>query len=515
MSGLSKKRILMVSANPWDTKRLRLDQEHDAIQEVLENSSGRDRFEIKVLTATQDARFQDQMLKFKPHIVHFSGHGEEGGLAFDSGGEEPHWIANETLARFFQSAPSHPECVVFNACRTERLAEAVSEYIDYVIGMNAVINDQAAILFAQTFYRALFEDLSYREAFDQAILALEFRGLPDQFIPKLKTREQVHRISFLPECDPDILILCPEANREWAHGVEKELDDLLSSRFGSRNTFTLKLVLEGEENLTDLVEKAGLLLPVLSRQCTELDPCGKLLSAFVERIGGGAAQRVFPIQIDNTSLPEALQRLSVLPYLFWETGGHLLTPGDAQFNANMDTLARAIHDRLHALKREIKFQKRLAIARKKAKSNSEKLQLPKSFVFVNAAPEDRDLLHKITTYLNGTNAEYSTPLPILPDQTDPESDIREDLEENLEACDLQLVVYGRAPLKWVRRQVLATKKIWRGRKRDLRIVAVHQDHQNGPKENINITLNKLRIFFCPPDELSEYLPKCMAETCDE
>lgn len=508
---MTQKRILMVSANPWDTARLRLDQEHDAIQEVLENSSGRDRFDIKVLTAAQDARFQDQMLKFKPHIVHFSGHGEEGGLAFDSGGEKPHWIGNDTLARFFQTAASHLECVVFNACRTEWLAEAVSEHIDYVIGMNAVINDQAAIHFAQALYRALFEDVFYPKAFKQAIMALEMKGLPDQFIPQLKIRDHAARVSFLPGCDPDILILCPEANREWARGMEAELDDLLSSRFGSRNTFTMRLETEGAEKLSEIAETTGLLLPVLSGQCTDSGPCGEALSAFLNTVGASGIDRVFPIQIDNTPLPKILQ--AVLPHSFWKTGGEILTTGDARFNATLEMLVTEIITRLHSLKKEIEFQQRLALERKKAQSNSEKLRLPNSFVFVNARPEDRDLLKEITTYLDGTTAEYSIPLSFSPTHTD--EDFHEDLKNILEVCDLQLIIYGRAPMKWVRRQVLATKKIWRGRKRDLRIVAVHQDQNNGPKDDINITLKNLQVFFCPPDKLSEYLPKCMGESCDE
>ena len=46
-----------------------------------------------------------------------------------------------------------------------KLAEAMVEHIDYVVGMRCAIGDQAAIVFSVGFYQGLFEGLSVPDAF--------------------------------------------------------------------------------------------------------------------------------------------------------------------------------------------------------------------------------------------------------------------------------------------------------------------------------------------------------------
>src|SRR5690348_11295843 len=54
-----------------------------------------------------------------------------------------------------------------NACYTRVQAEAISDVIDYVIGMNATIGDKAASAFAASFYRAIGFGRSVKDSFDQ------------------------------------------------------------------------------------------------------------------------------------------------------------------------------------------------------------------------------------------------------------------------------------------------------------------------------------------------------------
>ena len=76
----STKKILILSANPIDTKRLRFDEEIREIEEGILRAKHRDQFEIKSKLAV---RFQDlrrALLDYKPQIVHFIGHGDKEGL---------------------------------------------------------------------------------------------------------------------------------------------------------------------------------------------------------------------------------------------------------------------------------------------------------------------------------------------------------------------------------------------------------------------------------------------------
>src|SRR5262249_50022830 len=70
-------------------------------------------------------------------------------------------------------------------------AKAITEVIDCAIGMNAAINDRAAIIFIASFYRAIGFGRSIKEAFDQGKVALLLEGVRNEHIPELLVRRGV------------------------------------------------------------------------------------------------------------------------------------------------------------------------------------------------------------------------------------------------------------------------------------------------------------------------------------
>ena len=76
----------------------------------------------------------------------------EGGLAFENESGQVLQITGQSLARLFECCVSHVRCVVLNACYSEVQANAIVQHIDYVIGMNKAVGDEAAIRFAEGFY---------------------------------------------------------------------------------------------------------------------------------------------------------------------------------------------------------------------------------------------------------------------------------------------------------------------------------------------------------------------------
>lgn len=69
------KKILIVSANPTTTDKLRLDEEVREIQEGLQRSRSRDKFELITKWAVRPDDLRRALLDHNPHIIHFSGHG--------------------------------------------------------------------------------------------------------------------------------------------------------------------------------------------------------------------------------------------------------------------------------------------------------------------------------------------------------------------------------------------------------------------------------------------------------
>ena len=182
------KKILILSANPEDTDRLRLDKEIREIEEGLNLSVHREKFQIQSKWAVRFKDLRRALLKYKPHFVHFAGHGEEGSLMVESDEGVAVPISTKALSGLFEICSDHVECVVFNACYSALQADAIKKHIKYVIGMPGKINDQAAIEFAVGFYDALGAGNTVEKAFKYGCNAVEqvFPDLPEHLMPVLK-----------------------------------------------------------------------------------------------------------------------------------------------------------------------------------------------------------------------------------------------------------------------------------------------------------------------------------------
>jgi CHAT domain len=186
-------KILILSAIPH---RLRLDKEIREIEEAIRRSVNRDSFEIRVRMAVRPQDVRRAVEEEEPQIVHFCGHGREDGsilLEDDEGNDKP--VAPEGLASLFQLHTDYVKCVVLNACYSEKSAAAISQYINYAIGINQPIEDKAAIAFARGFYDGISYKKSankdvFQRAFEEAVVAIKLENISRGQIPVLKTSFQ-------------------------------------------------------------------------------------------------------------------------------------------------------------------------------------------------------------------------------------------------------------------------------------------------------------------------------------
>jgi DNA-binding PadR family transcriptional regulator len=189
------RKILILTANPKDTDKLRLDEEARNIKEGLRQSKERDCFVIETEWAIRAKDVRRSILHYKPEIVHFSGHGAEvNGLVFENEVGKVQLISTEGLAGLFELFSNHVKCVILNACFSEIQAEAMSQHIDYVIGMSEAINDQAAVEFSVGFYDALGAGCSYEIAFKFGCNAIHLAGISQHSIPVLKKKNDLATI---------------------------------------------------------------------------------------------------------------------------------------------------------------------------------------------------------------------------------------------------------------------------------------------------------------------------------
>jgi len=184
--GSQKVKILLLAANPLDTPPLEIDRETEAVVDALQRAEHGRQFKVEQYHSVYYTDLQSILMRERPHIVHFSGHGSESGeiiMQDESGMSHP--ISSSSLGRLFSLLKDNIRCVVLNACYTEKQAKEIVKHIDCVVGMSRAIQDETSIRFAKAFYEALGFGKDVRTSFDLACLQIDFSGLGEEDSPKL------------------------------------------------------------------------------------------------------------------------------------------------------------------------------------------------------------------------------------------------------------------------------------------------------------------------------------------
>lgn len=123
MSANDEKKILLVAANPQDTSRLNLFKEFKKIEKGIEAAKNHDLFTIKQIGATSYNDLRRKLLQYQPHIVHFSGHGNDNGIILedDHGHKQTAFTENLTELLQLTDRQQQLECIVLNACHSQTI----------------------------------------------------------------------------------------------------------------------------------------------------------------------------------------------------------------------------------------------------------------------------------------------------------------------------------------------------------------------------------------------------------
>ncbi|MEA5581106.1 SUMF1/EgtB/PvdO family nonheme iron enzyme [Nodularia harveyana UHCC-0300] len=229
------KKILILAANPDNTIRLRLDREVKEIDEGLRRAKKREQFQLEQRWAVSLRDFYRAILDVQPQIVHFCGHGAgQDGIVLEDETGQVAFVPADVLASMFKLfAQKGVECVVLNACYSELQAQAVSQYVNYVIGMNKAVGDQASIAFAVAFYDAIGAGEEVEFAYDLG--CSQMIGFLEHQTPVLKKKELIELVntSFNTEIIPPNpyqgLSAFEEEDAPFFFGQEKFVDSLVQA----------------------------------------------------------------------------------------------------------------------------------------------------------------------------------------------------------------------------------------------------------------------------------------------
>ncbi|MFC3990751.1 CHAT domain-containing protein [Actinoplanes siamensis] len=181
--------ILLLSANADDQRQLALDQERRAIDQEVAHSRAAGRLDVRTADALRLDDLQRVLLRHRPVLAHFSGHGHpRDGIQVVGRDGWPRSVPPRALRDLFAILGEGLRCVVLNACHTDEQAEAIAAHVPCVVGMRRQVFDDTAILFATGFYRGLADGRSFRTSFELARNGLDLHDAPDPDVPRLIAR---------------------------------------------------------------------------------------------------------------------------------------------------------------------------------------------------------------------------------------------------------------------------------------------------------------------------------------
>jgi len=186
-------RVLILGASSEGD--LRVGREQKRIRAAVESALHRDQIQLDVRPAATTADLLDGMTRFRPHVVHFSGHGGRDLIVFEEERDEQHAGQPVTATAFLaalEATDDPPLLVLLNACDSaDQAASLVGAGVPFAIGMTDEIDDGDAINYAAQFYAALANGQSIQSAHLSGQAALQLAGLTGAELPTLVAAEGV------------------------------------------------------------------------------------------------------------------------------------------------------------------------------------------------------------------------------------------------------------------------------------------------------------------------------------
>lgn len=180
-------RVLILGASAEGD--LRVGREQKRIRAAVESALHRDQIDLDVRPAATTADLLDGITKFRPHVVHFSGHSNEALIIFEDEQDEPHEgviVTARAFAKAIEATDNPPLLVLLNSCKSAlQIDDLVAQVAPFAIGMADSIEDDDAINYAAQFYAAIANGQSIKASHLSGQAALELAGLEGAELPTL------------------------------------------------------------------------------------------------------------------------------------------------------------------------------------------------------------------------------------------------------------------------------------------------------------------------------------------
>jgi tetratricopeptide (TPR) repeat protein len=276
-------RILFLSANPINEAYLKNIKEYkNSVDNIILSTKYRDEFRLEQGHEISLSELLKYLERFKPTIVHFTGHGsEDGSLVFQNSiSDQKEKAPVGTIEEIFRiiNVDKNIKCVVLSACYAEAQGQAISNYVPCVVGMSGEISLDAAAAFNVGFYSGLGNGYELQRAFDAGRSQIQAENLKQENVPQIKFSEVEHSIG------PKTILVEGEILERFSQQASSYGFELLTNKYfqdhrsqddeledwKSGSSFQLTGIKEGKEferkdlltNVSTRLEKDGSILLV-------------------------------------------------------------------------------------------------------------------------------------------------------------------------------------------------------------------------------------------------------------
>jgi hypothetical protein len=188
-----KLRVLILGASSEGD--LRVGREQKRIRAAVESALHRDLIELDVRPAATTGDLLDGITRFRPHVVHFSGHSSEDLIVLEDDQDEAHEgmiVTARAFARAIEATDDPPLLILLNSCGSAgQIDSLVALVAPFAIGMADSIDDVDAINYAAQFYSAIANGQSVASAHLSGQAALDLAGLDGADLPTLAWAQDV------------------------------------------------------------------------------------------------------------------------------------------------------------------------------------------------------------------------------------------------------------------------------------------------------------------------------------
>jgi hypothetical protein len=172
---MEKKRILFICSLPRGKHEVRFTDEIGTIEERLLRGSERDKFDFIPKMSVKPLDLMNTLAgsasQSAPYIVHFSLHGDhDKGLIFSDEKQMTAYQSKDYFKDLLETLIDNDWKItglIFSACHSKDFATLLKDIVEFCIGIDGTIPDEAMIRFSHGFYSSLFDNWDIYKSYNR------------------------------------------------------------------------------------------------------------------------------------------------------------------------------------------------------------------------------------------------------------------------------------------------------------------------------------------------------------